>query len=482
MEKVGKYEILEELGRGTMGTVFRARDPFIDRLVALKTIRLQGFTGGDEAGYRERFFREAQAAGKLRHPGIVTIFEVGVDESTGTPFIAMLLLEGPTLDRLVNDSPAPLPLAQSLQIVKRLAEALDHAHSMGVVHRDIKPANIIVSPHEGAVITDFGVARLRKSQLTVQGELVGTPAFMAPEQVQGERVDGRADLFSLGVILYWMLTGQRPFTGDMTEVMFKIVSDQPRPATQLNPSLPPDVDLVLARALAKSKDARYQSGREFAADLACLLEGRPPAFASAPPQAVPAEERTLRLPPDDAAATGPALSTAIRGERAADRSGTIVAPLAEASAPPPATGFAAAARRLPVAAQAGIAVGVLLLLALGLMLLQTKPAAQATLYIELHHNFEKGTLTVTTDKKELVQEDLVADERRRTLTGMRFTGRYTKFAQIDAGRRVVRVRVTAPGEEFDLTREVSGEFAAGENRTLNINCDARRKSLQLVLR
>jgi DNA-binding helix-hairpin-helix protein with protein kinase domain len=364
-----------------------------------------------------------------------------------------------------------------------LAEALDHAHSSGVVHRDIKPANIIVSPHEGAVITDFGVARLRKSQLTVQGELVGTPAFMAPEQIQGERVDGRADLFALGVILYWMLTKLRPFTGDMTEVMFKIVSDQPRPATQLNPALPPDADVVLARALAKSKEERYQSGGEFAADLACLLEGRPPVVASAPPQTAPVEERTMRLAPDEAAAAGPALSTAIRGQRSSDRSGTIVAPPPEGAVPSlPAPGFAGAVRRLPVAAQAGIAIGVLLLLALGLMQLQTKPAPQATLYIELHHNFEKGTLTVTADKKELVREDLVADERRRTLTGMRFTGRYTKFIQLDAGLRTLRVRVAAHGDDFDLTREVSGEFAAGGSRSLSVNCDARRKTLQLVLR
>ncbi|MCH8268371.1 MAG: serine/threonine protein kinase [Acidobacteria bacterium] len=278
MELLGRYEILGELGRGAMGTVYRARDPKIDRIVAVKTIRALGLSADDEAGYRERFFREAQAAGKLSHPGIVTIYDVGEEETTKTPYIVMECVSGQTVESLLTGKAAErLPLETTLDLVKQIAEGLDYAHAQGIVHRDIKPANILVTAENRAKITDFGIAKLAVTQFTMTGVLLGTPSYMSPEQLNGKTVDGRSDLFSLGIILYWMLTRKKPFTGEnLTEVSFKIAYKDPVPATQLNPSLGLDFNYVLDRALAKDPARRYQRGKEIADDLADLCEGRPP--------------------------------------------------------------------------------------------------------------------------------------------------------------------------------------------------------------
>ena len=240
VHKLGRYEILEELGRGAMGTVYRARDPKIDRIVAIKTVTV---LGGDADGgeYRKRFFREAQAAGRLSHPGIVTIHDVGEEESTQTPYIVMEYIAGPMLETFLSGSAQERQAVDTtLELMKQIAEALDYAHSQGIVHRDVKPANIIVTPEGRAKITDFGIAKLVLTQFTMPGETLGTPSYMSPEQATGDPVDGRSDLFSLGIILYRMLAGEKPFTGDTpTAVTFKIAYKDPVPATQVNPSLAP---------------------------------------------------------------------------------------------------------------------------------------------------------------------------------------------------------------------------------------------------
>ncbi|MFQ5694794.1 MAG: serine/threonine-protein kinase [Terriglobia bacterium] len=278
MQRLGRYEILEVLGQGAMGTVHRARDPQIDRIVALKTISVVG-TAEEVASYRERFFREAQAAGKLSHPGIVTIHDIGHDDATDTPFIVMEFLEGKTVEE-VGRGPR-MGVEPALNLVQQLAEALDYAHGQGIVHRDIKPANVIITCDGRAKITDFGIAKLQSTQFTRPGQLLGTPAYMSPEQVNGGVVDGRSDLFSLGVIFYWLLTGEKPFTGDtVTSISFQIVYKDPPQATRINPALSPHHDSVVQRALAKSPQSRYQTGREFANDLDDLRHRSPPRCAA----------------------------------------------------------------------------------------------------------------------------------------------------------------------------------------------------------
>ncbi|MGB8831486.1 MAG: serine/threonine-protein kinase, partial [Candidatus Sulfotelmatobacter sp.] len=198
-ERFGRYEVLAELGRGAMGVVYKARDPKINRTVAIKTISMAGQAAEEEREYRERFYREAEAAGRISHPGIVTIFDVGEEPETHEPYIVMEYVGGRSLDRLLTEEARKVRLGTALQLARELAEALDCAHSQGVVHRDLKPANILITEDGHAKIADFGVAKLNLANHTLAGRALGTPAYMSPEQLNGEAVDGRSDLFSLGV-------------------------------------------------------------------------------------------------------------------------------------------------------------------------------------------------------------------------------------------------------------------------------------------
>jgi serine/threonine protein kinase len=269
VRRIGRYEIEQTLGRGAMGVVYLARDPLIDRRVALKTLRLDLDT--EYAGeFRERFFREAKAAGGLNHTGIVTIHDVGEDPESGLVFIAMEYIEGRDLKQLLADG-QPFRPSEAARIAADVARALDYAHSMGVVHRDIKPANIILTQDGTAKITDFGIARLDSSNLTVEGQFIGTPNFMSPEQITGKTVDGRSDIFSLGVVLFTLLTGKRPFAGEtMHEVTMKVVQEPcPIPST-FDDDIPPAINPVILKCLEKEPDDRFQSGAEVAQVLAAL--------------------------------------------------------------------------------------------------------------------------------------------------------------------------------------------------------------------
>ncbi len=488
--QLGRYEILAELGSGSMGTVYRGRDPMIDRFVAVKTIRMQGFAPEDTEGFRERFIREAQAAGKLSHPGIVTIYDVGSDETTRSPFLVMEFIEGRTLDLLIRESSVPLPVEKSLRIVKQLAEALDYAHSEGIVHRDIKPANIILTPVGRAIITDFGVARLRKSQMTMQGEVIGTPAFMSPEQARGERVDGRADLFSLGVILYLMLTLERPFSGEMADTMFKIIYRDPVPPCDINPALSPDFNAVVARALAKTREARYQTGKEFAEDLDCLLAGRRPlAPAAVPAASAPARpegsrgaaDRTVKLPSAELPAAPTPAAAHVR-ERASDLASNFFGRWRAWNARGrPLPHFAAGVKNLSRPVQVTFAVAALALMVLAIWALV--PSPQSRMVVLLQHNFKAGTLSVWVDDDLVLKDDLVFDEVHRLPFGApRYVGRFSQSVPLRAGARVVRVRITSSDPDFDESRDVDGDFPADGQRTLSINCDSKKQSLQLSLR
>jgi predicted Ser/Thr protein kinase len=266
VEKIGKYRILGVLGKGGMGIVYKGLDPDIEREVAIKTIRLDGFIDGPEKEERlNRAIREAKAAGRLNHPNIITIYDVLRDDELN--FIVMQYIDGQTLQTLIESGKVFSP-EDVIAILKPVADALDFAHQNGIVHRDIKPANILIDKAGTPFLADFGVARMETSTVTGPGTTIGTLSYMSPEQIMGKTADGRADFFALGVILYELLAGRKPFMGDnLSTIVYKIVHEEPQRVTDINQSLPPGYEDVLRRALAKSPDDRYQSGREMIADL-----------------------------------------------------------------------------------------------------------------------------------------------------------------------------------------------------------------------
>jgi len=270
VRKIGRYEIQSELGRGAMGAVYKARDPQIGRTVAIKIILMTNQSPEAAEEYKQRFYREAQTAGQMSHPGIVTIYDVNEDEY-GQPFLVMEFIEGTTLESLLAPAKAGQkklrpPLKQLIDISSQVADALDYAHRRKVIHRDIKPANILVTSDVKAKIADFGIAKLAGTTMTQTGLLVGTPAFMSPEQITGRSIDSRSDIFSFGIVLYWMFTGKRPFPGDaITEVAYKVVHAAPAPLREVDSTLPLDLDDILSRCLAKKPDERYASAGEITA-------------------------------------------------------------------------------------------------------------------------------------------------------------------------------------------------------------------------
>jgi len=282
MQKIGRYEILDELGRGAMGVVYRARDTQIGRVVALKVILTANASPQDIERYKQRFRREAQAAGRLSHPGIVTIHDIAEDEA-GQPYLVMEYIEGRPLNLLLGPT-AQVPLDRLLDIGIQVAEALDYAHKSGIVHRDIKPPNILVTSEGRAKIADFGIARMEGTELTQEGTSVGTPSYMSPEQFRGGEIDGRSDIFSLGAVLYWMVTGEKPFAGEtVTRISFQVAFEAPTPPSVARPGLPQGLDEVLSRCMAKAPAGRYASAAELAADLAAIRAGKPLPARLAPP-------------------------------------------------------------------------------------------------------------------------------------------------------------------------------------------------------
>ena len=270
---LGRYVIERELGKGAMGVVYQGRDPKINRVVAIKTMALaQEFDADELADVKQRFFREAETAGRLNHPNIVTMYDAGDEHDLA--YIAMEFLKGRDLVPQCKPG-ALLPLPKVLSIIARVADALDYAHSQQVVHRDIKPANIMYEPESDQVkVTDFGIARITDSSRTKTGMVLGTPSYMSPEQLAGVKIDGRSDLYSLGVTLYQMCCGHLPFVGDsLAQLMYRIANDPVPDILAINPAIPPAVARVVNRAMSKDIAARYQRGGEMAADLRrCLAQ------------------------------------------------------------------------------------------------------------------------------------------------------------------------------------------------------------------
>src|SRR5262245_9719853 len=289
---VARYQIQAELGRGTMGVVYRAHDPVLGRDVALKVIHPVGFGGEEESvDFEKRFLLEARSAASLSHPGIVVVHDVGRDPATGSPYMALELLRGRPLDAVLREK-APLPWREALRLGQRLAEALFAAHSKGIVHRDIKPANVMVLESGDPKVMDFGIAKVEASAMTAAGQLFGTPLYMSPEQALGHPVDARSDLFSLASVLYEMLTGRRAFAGEsVPRILLAVTMTEPDPPSGLVGGLPSDVDRILARCLAKRPDERYPDGRALARDIGDVLDGRAPARA---PQPGPSEGAATR--------------------------------------------------------------------------------------------------------------------------------------------------------------------------------------------
>ena len=346
--KIGKYEIVTTLGKGAMGVVYRARDPHIGREVALKTMLKELVEGAEE---QQRFFREAQSAGNLKHVNIVTIYELGMDGETA--FIAMELLEGRDLKQLMRAEP-DLPMARKLDIMVKILEGLDYAHRKGVVHRDIKPANIHIGDDGHVKIMDFGIARVSTSEITKTGMVLGTVSYMSPEQVAGEKVDGRSDIFAVGVMLYELVTSKKPFPGEtISTIIHKIISKEPEPFP--TGGLPPGIEQVIDHALAKNVEERYATAGQMALDLKALLKGDPNLLAFA--RQTDGTDRTTvaggptRATARAATATGPAARTTTAA--AAARSTGVAATVHAGDAAPPAP---------PARSSAPIVIGIVALL------------------------------------------------------------------------------------------------------------------------
>ncbi|MEO8675649.1 MAG: serine/threonine-protein kinase [Casimicrobiaceae bacterium] len=351
---LGRYEITGELGRGAMGVVYKARDPLIDRVVAIKTVGLD-LSPEESDAFEQRFFREAKSAGRLNHPNIVTIHDVG--RSNGSAYIAMEFLQGQSL-REILDSGVVLPPERIAEIIAQVADGLAFAHENGVVHRDIKPPNIMVLDNGVVKITDFGIAMLPTGGRTLVGTVFGSPKYMSPERIAGHKVDGRSDIFSLGTVLYEMLTGFTPFFGgDLKTVFDQVINETPAAPSTRNKGIAPAFDYIVAKAMAKHPDDRYANAQAMAEDLRKFRELNPPIIAPAPARTL--ERR--RVPRNTA---GPA---EIRDPYVA-----AAAPVPPPSSPTPSTDNAAIAKQRKRVAY-GVFAALFVVVAVGVLLSTRHP-------------------------------------------------------------------------------------------------------------
>jgi len=271
IQYLGRYKIIRKIGHGAMGVVYEAKDPLIDRIVAIKTINFQNLNPAEKKEYEARFYLEARSAGRLTHPNIVTVHDLG--DSDGMTYIAMELIEGRELQNLLNEGQC-LPVKETLNIMIQVAAGLAYAHEHGIIHRDIKPSNIMVLKGNQVKIADFGIAYMDSWRLNTQGgKLLGSPQYMSPEQVLSHSIDHRSDIFSVGTMLYQMLTGKLPFSGDNTHaIIYQIVNEQPQKPSALNPEIPGTLDSIVSKCLSKNPDDRYQSAIELADNLRACQE------------------------------------------------------------------------------------------------------------------------------------------------------------------------------------------------------------------
>ncbi len=526
-----RYEIDAELGRGAMGVVYRARDPKLDRTVAIKTVSLAGLNAEAEQEYRKRFVVEAQAAGRLSHAGIVTIFDVREEEAE--PYLVMEYVEGQSLQQLVSRENRSLPLSTTLRLVQEVAEALHYAHSQGVVHRDIKPANILVTSDGHPKIADFGIAKLNQAELTMPGQVLGSPAFMAPEQLSDEGVDARSDLFSLGVILYYMLTGHRPFQGNSTTtVCFKLVNHEPPSVSAFESKFPLELDKIVSRAIAKDPAARYQSGMAMAADIRRLRESsgfvpvevtgaagklkadvpRRPVPDRRPPQIPTAKfskstllfgllalvfigvvfwsthrtqskndpvgtELTTDGHTTEGASSGMNKESAVRSILRNSEENSRQIPLAEDSKETPVKVLAHKPKsklsqdKLSQINPASPPV---------VKTTTISASSDATLQIEIEHHFTEAVASIWIDDRLVFTQSLHGDKKRRALLFRKTVGHQFEVVRVAPGKHEVRVRVQSEAESYDQSRAVTGALTSGGS-LLRIVCGTPGEGLQVSL-
>jgi len=480
-EHLGRYQILAELGRGAMGVVYKAIDPKINRVVAIKTVSLAGQSPDEQRGYCERLFREAEAAGRLSHPGIVAIFDVGEEPETRAPYIVMEYVPGQSLDKMLSRHAGRMPVGAALQLTQELAEALDWAHEQGVVHRDLKPGNILVTEEGHAKIADFGVAKLNLAHLTLPGHVLGTPAYMSPEQLNDEPVDGRSDLFSLGAILYTAVTGYRPFQGSSAvTVCFKVVNRDPVPATAFDSDLPPGLDYIIARAMAKDPAQRYQRGLEMALDIKDLQERREPSTKAKQLGSTPGETT------DHGVAAKPRLSTAagrIVGEagRTLLRYGTPKKPYVSAAFQgivllllAIGVGYAAWHRIGPsknIAATNAVTAEPSQAKLPTRIVAPPAPTrvAPASLQVEVEHQFPEANLSVWIDDHLAYTRPLHGTVKKHLVLFRGIQGYRSDAVQLAPGKHRIRVRVHCSAKAYDQSKTVAGNFISGHENVLRIN-------------
>jgi serine/threonine protein kinase len=542
---VGRYEIDAELGRGAMGIVYRARDPRIDRTVAIKTISLLGLEPDAEQEYRERFVVEARAAGRLSDPRIVTIFDVAEDRSTLTPYIVMEYVSGRCLEEVLCAENGILPLDTALQVIQELAEALDYAHAHGIVHRDVKPSNIIVTEDGYPKIADFGIAKLNALDLPRTGRTLGTPAYMSPEQLRGDPVDGRSDLFSLGVILYQLLTGHRPFQGNsVLTISFKVVNRDPLRATAFNSELPPELDHVIARAIAKEPSQRYQTGMEMALDLQDLRGGVAPRSSKCASRArhlkdQPASRGRLFPQRSLTRTAGATVKTgSSRGERSSHSNGEVATvrfsqPWQQVSIAFLTLGslmvaFAGLWQAIPinaaqVAARASVLPGrpkatrnsptvsehaagakatsmkrwrptrlsergtsnsprVVQTLGEAPRPLQAlQQSLPSTLRISVEHHFGMAHLFVWIDEKLTYSYPLRGAVKKRMLLLKGVQGYFSDSVEVAGGEHLIRVRVLSEDNSYDQSGSIRASFAPGSEKVLTSRFDKTNRGMRLSL-
>jgi serine/threonine protein kinase len=526
IKRFGRYEVVSELGRGAMGVVYKARDPQIDRLVAVKTVSLLGQEPEQQDEFRQRFIREAQAAGRLHHPGIVAIFDVGEDPETHDSFIVLEHVAGESLSRVLSRE-KKLSLPRALQLAEEIAEALDYAHSQGVVHRDIKPANILLTEDGHAKIADFGIAKLNLAHFTLPGRLLGTPAYMAPEQLVGDGSDGRSDLFSLGVILYAMVTGHSPFHGNSaTTVCYKVVNREPVPATAFDLELPRSLDPVISRAMAKDPADRYQRGAEFASDLHQLrleftasttgmahrisnttgtFKNLTAVSKAEPPKGRDrARYRMLKIPtrglvlgsallvlllviiivvpwrrpvtpsvavPTTSATPAAGVTQPDPQSSTKDAKDPTPAPTATSSTTSPnhTTRVRTKSHSSPLAHQSSAS---------------PNPNRQvlvpdSTLQLAIQHQFKDATLLVWIDDKLALTCPLHGGTQKRLVLFNGVRGIGSETLQVPAGKHVVRLRAQSSDQSISLSRAISAEFIGGADRTLQVTFDKHNTAMHL---
>jgi tRNA A-37 threonylcarbamoyl transferase component Bud32 len=527
-QTIGRYELRKEIGRGMMGVVYEALDPALARTIALKTINLSfGVEAEDLDLFEEHFFAEARIAARLSHPGIVVVHDVGRDAQTGTLYIAMERLRGRTLAELISEG-VGLDWRAALSIVLRIAEALHHAHTEGVVHRDLKPANIMLLPSGEPKILDFGIAKVEtaRTKATSDGQFFGTPLYMSPEQAQGRDLGPRSDLFSLGAVAYNLLTGHAAFAGDtIPAIIHRVIEEEPLPPSHFVADLPDGVDAIIARTLAKDPALRYPDGESLAEDIKEVLGGRAPherAIAALPAALFAGSEPVPALPEEQAPA--PILPVGVATRPGGDLedelhtlvSGLVPLPDEDAPAPSPAQTAVAVAtsppaprrflvRSLAVVAVLGVVGAVAYLLwpsaTPGVVPpppARTRPAPapeagtpapsppdedaslappMAGLAIDFEYPLKNGRLSVWIDGKLSLDQDLTGRTTKNLVGMTSHKGSLEKTLPVKPGRHAVRVRVT--WEDNVKEETLAATFKAGSTRGLEIRLGRIRKNLSV---